>query len=303
MKLDYNAPAAGVLARLVGARESLAIRVGGAGRYTDWKGRAQADQGTRRIADLALANRAGRYTIAGPVRPGSLLTGLPVRVAGPEVALQASGTLVRSVLSGTLHATGSGADLAADGTIDLGHNAFQRLHLVADSRDPAVLGSGTRLENARLDATLDGPFRALSADHRLTIGRLAAGTVSVERVVQQGRLTRRDDGWALPVNLTTGRLRTGNATLDPQLTSGHARGTIELAGTRLASHDLVVGVPGIGAALNLTGDTRQGDYRLAGPVAARGLALANIGTADADLALDAKFGAHPWLVDAGVRGG
>ena len=302
VKLDYNAPAGGVLARLVGARESLAIRVGGAGRYAEWHGTAQADQGARRMADLVLTNRAGHYTIAGPVRPGGLLTGLPARLAGPEVAVRAEGTLVRSVLAGTLRAIGSGVDLAADGTIDLGHNAFNRLKVAATSRDPGVLGSGVRLENARLDVVLDGPFRSLAVDHRLTVGRFAAGAVVIERAIQQGRLTRTDGTWTLPVNLTTGRLRTGNATIDPRLTTGHARGTIVLAGTRLSSRDLVIGAPGIGASLNLTGDTRQGDYRLAGPVAARGLVLANLGTADADLALDARFGARPWLVDAGVKG-
>lgn len=302
VKLDYNAPVGGVLARLVGARQSLALRVDGAGRYTDWRGRALADQGQQRIADLALTNQAGRYTIAGPVRPGGLLTGLPARVAGPVVAVQASGTLVRSVLSGTLHATGSGADIAADGTIDLAHNAFQRLHVLVGSRDPGVLGGGTRLENARLDATLDGPFRSLAVDHRLTIGRFASGTLAIERIAQQGRLTRTDQTWTLPLDLTTGRIRTGNATIDPRLTSGHARGAIVLAGTRLSSRDLVVGVPGIGASLDLSGDTARGDYRLTGPVAARGLELANLGAADADLALDARFGAQPWLVDAGVKG-
>lgn len=302
VKLDYNAPAKGVLAHLVGARESLALRIDGAGRYTDWRGTARADQGSRRIADLALTNRAGLYTIAGPIRPSGLLSGIAARAAGAEVVFRGSGRLVSSVLTGSARAIGSGIDLAANGTIDLGHNAFNALHLAAVSRDPAVLGSGTRLEAARLDATLDGPFRALTVAHRLTVARLTAGTLSIERMAQQGTLARNGETWTLPLNSTTGRIRTGNATLDPRLTTGHVRGTIVLAGTRLLSRDLVVGAPGIGAALSLAGDTRQGDYRLAGPVAARGLELADIGTADADLALDARFGARPWLVDAGVKG-
>lgn len=89
---------------------------------------------------------------------------------------------------------------------------------------------------------------------------------------------------------------------DKRLMGGHARGTIRLAGTRVFSDPLEIGMPGLGAALVLTGDTHAGAYRLTGPVAARDLVLANLGTANADLALDARFGAAPWQVRAHVRG-
>jgi len=302
LKVDINAPRGGFLASLTGAKDSLAIKVDGAGRYTQWTGRALVTQPGMTLADLAIGNRAGRYSLSGPVHPDGFLTGLPARAVGPEVAIAGEGTLVSSVLSGQFSARGRGVNLAANGTIDLGHNAFRQLRVDAALRDPELFGPGVRLENARLTATLDGAFRQLVIDHRFTADRLLVGGVKAERLVQEGPLTRSEDRWTFPLNLTAARVITGNAMFDKRAQGGRARGTIRIAGTRVFSEVLQVGFPGLGAALTLSGDTRAGDYRLTGPVAARDLALANLGVADADLRLDARFGSAPWLVNAEVRG-
>lgn len=307
LKVDINAPRGGFLATLVGAKDSLAIKVDGAGRYAEWQGRALVTRPgqtaiERPLADLAIANHGGRYAFSGPLHPDGFLTGLAARAAGPDVAVAGEGTLVRSVLSGRFSARGRGVNLSANGTVDLARNAFRQLRLEAALRDPALFGPGVRLDNARLTATLDGAFRDLVIDHRVTADRLLVAGVRAERLVQEGPLTRAGDRWTFPLNLTAARVVTGNALFDPRAQGGHARGTIRLAGTRVWSDPLSVGFPGLGAALTLSGDTRRGDYRLTGPVAARDLALANLGTAHADLALDARFGALPWRVQADVRG-
>ncbi len=306
LKLDYNAPANGFLAALIGAKEGVAIRAGGAGRYTDWRGTARVDATVTgkpaNLARLNLANRSGRYGFDGQVHPAGFLTGLPARAAGRTVAVKGDGTLVRSILSGTFAATGQGAGLAADGTLDLAGNAFRALKLTAQVRDPALLGPGTRLDNARLAATLDGPFRNFAAGHHLTAGRINAGGVVLENVAQSGRLTRADQRWTLPLDLTASRIVTGNAVVDPRLVSARARGTVVLNGTRISSSNLVLGVPGLGAALTLAGDTARGDYHLTGPAALRDFALANLGMADADARIDLAFGSRPWTLGADVKG-
>ena len=302
IQLDYNAPKGGLLAALVGAQDGLTARIGGRGRWQDWRGTARVDQGAGNLADLAIGNMGGRYSVAGVLHPGALLTGLPRRAAGDTVAVTGEGTLVRSVLAGQFTATGPGADLGANGTLDLGNNRASGVKLTAHVRDPALLGAGTRIETGALTATLDGPFRQITIDHRVTVQRFASGSVRLDGLVQQGRIVRSAERWTVPVNLTATRVVTGNTAIDPRLTQGHARGTIIVAGTRVFSNDLAVGVPGLGAALALVGDTRKGDYRLTGPVTARGLALANLGLADADLRIDAGFGSRPWLVNADVNG-
>lgn len=302
VRLDYNAPKDGVLAALIGANDSLSLQVGGKGRYSDWRGIARVDQGPTNLAYLKLANQAGRYTLAGPIHPASFVTPAIRRITGETVVLRAEGTLAKSVLQGQVSARGRGLDAQTSGALDLAHNAAQGVKLTLRTLDPGLFGPDTRVEQGRLDATIDGPFRQLTIDHRLTATRIVASGVRVDNVVQQGRLTRQDSRWTLPLDLTTGRIVTGNATVDPRLTKGRAQGSIMLNGARVSSTDLVIGAPGIGAALNLSGDTSAGDYRLSGPVAARDLALANLGQAHADATLDLRFGSRPWLVAAGVKG-
>jgi translocation and assembly module TamB len=302
IKLDYNAPAKGLLANLTGAKEDLTARIDGSGRWQGWRGVARVDQTSGNVADLAITNRGGRYAVAGTIHPGDFVTGIAKRATGPSVAVQGEGTLVSSVLAGRFSAIGQGADLAADGTVDLGRNTFQRLNLVAHTRDPTLLGPGTRIEGGTLTATLDGPFRAFSADHRMTAARFASGTLRLEGLAQQGKLVRAGDRWVLPLNVDAGRVVTGNAAFDPRLTRGHLSGTVALMGTRVSADDLVLGIGGIGAKLTLAGDTARSDYRLAGPVAARGQPLQNLGLVDADAQIALGFGSRPWLLDAEVKG-
>jgi len=302
LSLDYNAPRGGFLASLIGAKETLSAKVTGAGHYADWRGRARVVQPGRTIADLALANRGGRYSVAGPIHPQGFVSGLAARASGQTVRIAGEGVLARSVLTGTLAARGDGAEASANGALDLAGNAFRGLRVTVTNRDPNLLGPGARLEGGRLEATLEGKFRQFSARHRLIARRFVSGSFRMENPVQEGRLVRDGSRWTFPLDLTATRVVTGNSILDPRLTKGRARGTIVITASHVHANELVVGVPGLGAALTLDGNTKAGDYRLAGPVAARDLALANVGLADADLKLDLAFGAKPWTLAAQVRG-
>ncbi|MBA3055527.1 MAG: translocation/assembly module TamB [Sphingomonadales bacterium] len=304
LQLDYNAPKGGLLATLAGASDSLSARIAGAGRYRDWRGTARVDQPGANLVDLVIGNRSGRYNLAGAIHPRGFVSGLAARATGQTVTLKGEGTLANSILTGQFGATGQGFDLAALGTLDLGKNAARNLKITARTRDPGLLGAGTRIENARLAATLDGPFRQLSIDHRLTVERFASGTFRLEGLAQQAKFTRADSRWRFPLALTARRIVTGASMFDARPASGQVRGTIMLSGPRAFSDDLIVSVPGLGlgAVLKLTGDTGKGDFRLAGPVAARGLPLADLGVVDADLGLNLDFGNRPWLLSADAKG-
>ncbi|MBC2665974.1 translocation/assembly module TamB domain-containing protein [Novosphingobium flavum] len=300
--LDYNAPKGGFLATLMGAEESIAAKVNGAGRYADWRGRALVTQPKGAIADLAIGNRAGLYSVAGQVHPAGFVSGVAARATGPTVVVNGEGRLASSVLTGKLATKGQGAEVKAAGAIDLAGNAFRALKLDAVLRDPELLGKDLRLEDARLAATVDGPFRRLTIDHRITARRFVSGKVRLDNPVQQGRIVRADTRWTLPLALTTGRIVTGNSIIDPRLTKGSAKGAVVVVGNHVHADELVIGAPGVGAALALDGSLQTGDSRLTGPVAARGLALSNLGLADADLKLTLGFGKSPWNLAAAVRG-
>jgi translocation and assembly module TamB len=302
LKVDYSAPKGGLLAELAGAENSLDLAIGGKGDWRRWDGALLAAQDGQRLAALKLTNRSGRYGVLGLAWPDGLLSGAAARAAGDSVAVAASGTLVNSVLKGDANLIGQGLAVQGSGAADLGRNRFDGLQIKAAVRAPERLIPGLRLEGTRLAATLDGPFRDLTIDHRLTAARVTSGSTRFEGLAQSGMAAYDEAGWRLPLQLTAERIVTGNASFDPRLVKLRLGGTVTLAGTRLAADELALAAPGLTARLVLRGDTARGGYALAGPVAARGLALANLGTADAQGRILFKFGGQPWTLEAQLTG-
>jgi translocation and assembly module TamB len=302
LKLDVQAPRGGLLAGLAAMPGGLALKLGGKGSWRNWNGALLAEQDGKRLAALQLTNRVGRYGVLGLTWPEGLLSGLAGRAAGAEVAIAANGTLEDSVLRGTADLTGAALALRGAGAVDLARNRFDGLKLDASPRDPERLLPGVRLEATKLAATLDGPFRDLSAQYRLTVGQLISGTTRIESLTSSGNARFDGKAWKLPIDASAARVVTGDPTLDSRLVTVTAKGTLALSGAQIASDDLALSVPGIAAKLALRGDMARGSYGLAGPIAASGLALSNLGTADAAGRIVARFGAAPWLVNADLTG-
>ncbi len=302
VKLDYNAPSGGLLAGLAGAQGALALKLGGAGSWRRWQGALLAERDGKRLAALRLTNMSGRYGVLGLTWPEDLLTGLAARAAGGEVAVAASGTLAASVFSGNVNLTGEGLALRGEGSVDLGENRFDAVRFDAAVRDPERLFPGTRLEGARLTGTLDGSFRDMTIDHRLTAALVMIDSTRIENVTQTGRAIFDGTTLTLPLDAAAARVVTGDPALDPRLATPRAKGTLRLAGNSIASDDLMLSVPGLAAKLALRGDMAREGYGLAGQAAARGLALQNLGTVDAEGRVVLKFGKLPWTLDAQLAG-
>lgn len=302
MGLDYVAPKGGLLASLAGAERDLRARITGRGTWRDWKGSLLVDSAGTQLAALRLTNRSGQYGVLGLVWPRDLLTGPAARIAGQAVAIDAGGTLVNSVLDGRFLAIGGGAQVDARGKVDLGNNAFDGLVVKAGLRDPEPI-EGTRIERAGLSLELDGAFDALSIRHALVAERVTSGTLRVERFVQSGVATRQGTLWTLPLDARAARVVTGNAMVDPRLVNARVTGRLQLDGSRLTGDNLAMVVPGLAARLVLRGDVARGGYALAGPVAARGWQLQDLGTVDADAKILLKFGnGVPWRLAANLAG-
>ncbi len=302
LDLDYRAPAGGFLAALIGAEEDLAIRLAGDGTWTGWRGRFDAVQGGADLADLAITNREGEYRIAGQVRPGPYLAGLPADALGASVGLDARGRLADSVLTGSFALRGRAVEADARGAIDLGQNVFRRVTVAARLTDPALFGEAITLEDAGLQARLDGPFADFTVPHVLTIGELNANGTIVRGLAQRGTLTYDGTRFTLPLNATVSRIVSGNQLADPRLVDGTVRGTIVYAGDRVLSDDLAIRFQGLTADLALQADLARGVIGLAGPVAAQGLAFDGIGTVDARAGIRFAFGGAPWRLSADVEG-
>ncbi|WP_128892021.1 translocation/assembly module TamB domain-containing protein [Erythrobacter sp. HKB08] len=275
----YDADEGGVLATMLGADAPYTGRLVGDGTWTKWDGALVVRRRDARFAALTIENRAGEYTIAGQIRPAGALEGLLANASGPVLSVGAIGTLEDSVLDGEIALRSRALRLFADGALDLADNAAERVVFRANLLDPELFGESLRLEDARLAGTIDGAFRDLSITHRLEASRLVSGDVTVADIAQAG--TARYDGnrWLLPLDASVASVETGNEFFDSRLRGGTLGGTLVYTGRELRSDDLRVAFPDLTAQLALFGDLPAGNYGIAGPVNARGIALENIGTA------------------------
>ncbi|MFY8048819.1 MAG: translocation/assembly module TamB domain-containing protein [Erythrobacter sp.] len=311
---EYRAPAGGVLAGLAGLAEGYDARIAGDGTWQRWRGTALArrlakDSGKPvsgpAVAALQVTNTAGKIGVLGLLRPDLGDKSLLARAVGGRLALAASVTLADSVLEGRAALVSRALDWRGGGVVDLADNRVEGARISAVLRDPDLLGPGWRFENTRLAADLEGDFRDLAIDHRLSVGRLLASGVEATGLVQEGLAQFDGKVIAVPLALTAERITTGNAYADPRLVKGRLAGalTYDLARQRLAIDAGRVSFPGLEGTLALRGDIRAGAYAIAGPVTARGLEVEGAGEVTANAKILVKFGpAVPWSLRANLAG-
>jgi len=308
LSLDYRAAADGPIAALAGLSAAYEARIAGEGTWSRWLGyatvwRQQGEDTQSRVAAFQLTNDAGAFGALGQLTPDLSGDGILTRAAGDAVSLALRGTLEDSVFDGRMAAVSDALDLRGAGVVDLADNTFDGFRASAVLRDPELLGSAARLENARLTATLTGKFSDLSIEHRLTAAALDTGVARIEGIEQSANASFTGGTFALPLNTTTSRVITGQDYVDPRLLDGSMRGRLTYRDGRLRSDVTRIAFPGLAADIVLRGDVSAGAYALAGPVRAAGVAVPQVGQINGEAKLLVKFGtAGPWSIRANLAG-
>ena len=314
LALDYRAAADGPIAAIAGLGTAYEARIEGEGTWTRWLGHAlvkrEGEDATTNERELTtvsafrITNDAGTYGLLGQIMPtladGSILD----RTLGDAVSVAFTGKLEDSLLDGKVAAISSALDLRGEGAVDLAGNAVKDAIIRARLRDPALLGEIARLEGARFDASVSGPFRKLELEHTLFVAALDAnGVVTAEQLAQDGTATFDGKALRIPLNISAQQVITDNDYADPLLKGGTLRGLLTFDGSRLEADNARLAFPGLSAELTLRGNTDEGAYALAGPVTARGVALPDIGRINANSKILLKFGSgFPWSLRANLSG-
>ncbi len=303
LDLDWQAPAGGFLASMVGAQEDLSVRLAGDGSWTSWRGNLLALQGGDPLLDFDVYNETGQYRLVGQAFPSAYVSGIGLRALGESLAFTASGTLEDSTLEGSFALRGQGVDVDGNGGLDLADNAYRDLRLVAQLLDPTLFGADVELEDVRLSAALDGPFRSAEIPLQLDIGRISAGDVVFTGISQEGTARFENEQVVVPLQAKVERVRIGVELFDPRLVNGTINGTLAYAGSNLDSDDLAIRFPGMNALLAMRGNFDTGRFRFTGPASAQGLDFTEVGLVNADARIDfAIGGGPPWSLDAAVDG-
>ena len=208
LKLDYRAPAGGVLATLAGQDEDMRAFVSGDGNWERWNGIAKATRGNDNLALLKLTATDGRYTALGKLFPQDLLTGLPAELAGQEVALKAEGDILDRSFDGSVRAVSPAIAFSGAGGIDLAENRVNALRFNARTRR-AIAAEGLEASGLSIVGNANGAFRDLTVRHNLSAERLAQGDLAVTQLRQAGVARLEGNRWTVPLDLAAASLVQG----------------------------------------------------------------------------------------------
>ncbi|WP_288487316.1 hypothetical protein [uncultured Novosphingobium sp.] len=129
LNVDLNAPRDGVIAKLAGFTEPLAVKIGGKGTWANWNGQLAANLAGGDLARLGIAARDGTFTVRGPTRIARLVSGPTANLLGQITNVDLTAALAnrRANLSGRVWS--DAFTLTPDGVVDLSNNSFKDLKL------------------------------------------------------------------------------------------------------------------------------------------------------------------------------
>lgn len=206
LSANLDAPADGVIAKLLGAENPVRARIGGDGRWSGWKGNASLDIGENRIIDLRLGVRKGLYTLGGTVAPSLVSRGILARLTEPRVAVEGRGTFERRRLDLDLKLRARSLGVDAKGVVDLGRSLFDDFRMTANLANPRALFPNMSGQPVRLEMLFDGALDSARFEYLLTAPRIFVDRTGFEQVRATGKGRLSKEPVSLPLRLTARRV-------------------------------------------------------------------------------------------------
>lgn len=252
----------GVLARASGIRAPLSLDIGGAGRWTHWRGTARGHADGRPVIDLALAADAGRYTLSGTLAPSRVPGVRHAALVAPRVVVNGAATFVDRRLDGHLDLRSPALAARVTGLVDLGAAAFRNVRIAVQLLQPRALFPNMSGRGIALRAILDGGFRTATFDYRLTAERFAFDKTGFEAVRAAGRGRLSGAPFLLPIRFTAARVTGVGPDAGGILRNLSLDGTLRIAGNQLTGNDLRLKSDKLSGRIGLVLDLATGAYRI-----------------------------------------
>jgi len=255
-----DAPAKGVIAGLTGLHEALALRIGGKGTWHVWDGSAQGSLGGKKIIDLGLGVRDGRYSLGGRLAPSELLEGKLQRLTQPQIKVLGSATLKDRQLTGQLNLASPALQFAAKGTVDLRAGAFAPLGIDVRLLKPPALFPNMTGRDVHLHATLDGPYGSFAFTYALTSPHVAFDATGFDdlRASGEGRWSKAPV--SLPIRLQARQVTGVGAVAGGILRNLSVAGVLRIDAKQMVGQDLALSSDKLKGKLQLRLDLVTGRY-------------------------------------------
>jgi len=280
LSASVAAPANGVIGSLAGLGAALDVRLDGRGRWAEWRGTAAARLGARRLADLALSARGGRFEANGTAAPALLLSGVGARLFAPQVAVSLSALRSEQRWTTALHLRGAALDVTASGRID---GATQRFDgFVADALllRAAVLHPRLSGRDVRLHAQVIGDLGAPRVAYALTSPSFSFGATGFERFRASGTVDTATRPFTIPVTASVATVTGVGTTAAALLTNLRIAGPLALTRGALTGPALVVQSDRLQGSGTLALRFADGDYAATLNAALPRYAVPGVGVAD-----------------------
>jgi translocation and assembly module TamB len=260
--LHARGAARGVLSRMTGIAQPLALDVAGDGSWHRWRGTATAAAGATRIVDLALANQSGRYALSGTLVPSAISQGKIARLTTPMVRVAGNATLVDRRLAGQLQLRSAALAAEAGGAIDLAAGAYRDLRIRAKLLQPAALFPNMSGKNVELRAILDGTFATAAFDYRLSADRFAFDDTGFEGARAGGAGHLSAAPITVPIRFTAARVTGVGDVAGGILRNLSVDGALRVTSKLLTGDDLRLSSDKLKARINLMLDLTNGQYTI-----------------------------------------
>lgn len=260
--LKANGAADGLIAKLSGLKRPVRATVQGDGRWRTWRGTAMVDAGTARIADLAITNRSGRYTLTGTVTPSAVTTGKIARLGMPHVTVNGAATLANRLLDGQLVLRTPELLVDTSGAVDLARSSYRNVRVRARLLKPPALFPNMTGRNIELRVILDGAFATAAFDYRLDADRLAFDKTGFEgaHAAGRGRLTKLPI--TVPLRLSVARVTGVGDVAGGILRNFALNGVLRIDGKQVSGDKLAFRSDKLNGTLTLVLDLGTGTYQV-----------------------------------------
>ncbi|MCV0382721.1 MAG: translocation/assembly module TamB domain-containing protein [Erythrobacter sp.] len=260
LDLDLQAPGDGVIAALAGLTDPLRVQLNGAGTWTEWNGRLDANLAGTEFARLRLAARDGTFMLNGPTRVARLFEGPTAALLGPilEVDLSAALDERRVDLAGGV--SSDAFRLNTNGVVDLAESVFDELRLGFVLLKPSAIAPNLSGSGLRGQLLLDGDFATPGVRYELNAARLVMNDMGLQNFTASGAAEVNADRILIPVQARAARITGLDTVAGGTLANVRLDGDIAIEGTRILSDNMRVRSDRIDANVILLADMSTGLY-------------------------------------------
>lgn len=310
-RLDINAridaPATGLVAGLAGLDRPLALRVDGAGQWSQWDGTLSGRLGGEELLTFNIQGQDGAFTFDGRAVPSLLLPeGPAARLVSPAVDIHLTARFAQPRIITRVSLSAPAFTVRAGGAIDTETSRLSMVRVNARLLEPGTVMEGVSGKDIALDAILNGPMARPTVTYDLTAARLGFEGRAATQLKAEGSVVMAAGGRiTAPVTLSAAAVEGLPEAAGGLLRRLRLNGIIEIAPEKIGVDKLAFRSDQISGRATFAYAPRSGGYSADVDAEVKQYAVAGFGvvaaTVDARIASDPRTGALQLSGDATAR--